>query len=1190
LAIALLPLNTPLPPIVELATQLEANPQVLSLAVQQQLQASAQDRFLLVIDQFEELFTLCTNESHRQKFIEALVTAAHNSQKQLTVIIALRADFYSDCLAHPNLRTLMRQYQEPIGAMSRAELLEAILRPTALHGWRIQEGLAELMLDEVGREPGGLPLLAHALLETWHRRRGRTLTLSGYREAGGVRGAIAQTAESAYRRFSEAEQEIARTIFLRLTDLGLRVQETRRRITIASMQVQEVRPEQVRAVLQTLADARLITIDEGEVEVAHEALIREWPTLRNWLEADREGLIIHQRLEEAADEWERLGRDAGVLYRGAQLAQLEVWMAHNQRALNASERAFWQASVAEQERRTAEREEQRLTAEKLQTQQRIGRILRWATIVVGIFLVIAVIAAVLATNARGQAEDNFNLAVTRETQANAESTRALNAEALAVAAQQTSEANAQIALTQEAAAVVAKATSDVNAALAATREGEANVARDALAEQRLFTLAQSLAAQAPQLADADQGTDLALLLAVQAYRFNERVGPGAEFLIDHTLRELLNRSTTQTVFHGHESLITDAYFTADGQYAVSLDDTGVVIVWPLNDPTKAPQQLGTEVEAIGVSADGRYLYGALFLAGIGRWALADLTAEPQIFLPANDRQEFITGNLDTLSTLDNTRLKMITSPTTGDLFVSTFGGLKRYQGDNLTADSQSFATLDGIAGQALAVSQDGRWLAVGGFDGYTYLLDLTAAEPEAQQLDRYQIAVHDVALTPDNQRLFAAGADSQIIVWSLGEEPPLPTTFFDHTSSLYALALSPDGRWLAAGDEFGLILLWDLENPNQPPQTLDSHNDDVTSLQFSQDGNRLLSASRDQTVRVWELAGVNNSFNAWPHSAGLTLLEYAPNGRFWAFSDSNNRINVRFLDDLAAPVMQFAAHEARIRSLAVAPDNQTIAAIDDAGALRLWSTNGDVARPLLYTFTEASSSPAVAWHPQEMMLAAVHNNKLYLWSSLDSKPLIRQPDTDRSNDAVGAVAFSPTGEQLAVGYLSGEIHLWEINDLEAGEPRIIPTTRNYFLFGNLTFSPDGQQLAAGFDDNIVRVWSVPDLEQEPQLFEGHFNTVLEVDFDPSGRYLAASGLGNTILIWQTDHPTLPPIEIQRANRVIPALAFAPDGQRLVSIEDNFVYTWPLLEQLVTAACVTVNRNLTPQEWSRYLGQLPYEES
>ena len=182
----------------------------------------------------------------------------------------------------------------------------------------------DVLLHDIGAqgtsepEPGALPLLSHALLATWERRRGRTFTLEGYHASGGVRGAIAETAESVFNdQLNQTQQELARDVFLRLTELGEGTEDTRRRAALNELVRQSAEAAQLRAVLNTLAEARLITLNEDSAEVAHEALIREWQRLHEWLTQDREGLLLHRHLTESAHEWEARGHDPAELYRGA---------------------------------------------------------------------------------------------------------------------------------------------------------------------------------------------------------------------------------------------------------------------------------------------------------------------------------------------------------------------------------------------------------------------------------------------------------------------------------------------------------------------------------------------------------------------------------------------------------------------------------------------------------------------------------------------------------------------------------------------------------------------------------------------------------------------------------------------------------------------------------------------------------
>jgi class 3 adenylate cyclase len=236
---------------------------------------------LLVVDQFEELFTLCRDEFEREAFIDNLLTALAQDGDRFTLVLTLRADFYAHLAQYPELRDAVARQQEYIGPMSMEELRRAIEEPARRGHWAFEPGLVDLILRDIGDEPGALPLLSHALLETWKRRAGHTLTLKGYADAGGVHGAIAHTAESVYQNLTPEEQRITRDIFLRLTELGEGTEDTRRRASFDELMSDMETAGEVRQVLNILADTRLITLNEDNAEVAHEALIREWPTLRD---------------------------------------------------------------------------------------------------------------------------------------------------------------------------------------------------------------------------------------------------------------------------------------------------------------------------------------------------------------------------------------------------------------------------------------------------------------------------------------------------------------------------------------------------------------------------------------------------------------------------------------------------------------------------------------------------------------------------------------------------------------------------------------------------------------------------------------------------------------------------------------------------------------------------------------------
>jgi predicted negative regulator of RcsB-dependent stress response len=328
------------------------------------------DRLVLVVDQFEELFTLCQDEAERSQFLANLIHAAVVPGGQCIVVITLRADFYHRCADSPTLATQLAAHQFLVSPLAEDGLRQAIEAPALLVGLRLEAGLLDTILADVAAQPGALPLFEHALLEVWHRRRGSLLTLSGYQASGGVQGAISRRAEEIFNGFDERQQAIARRALVRLTQPGDGTEDTRRRATLDELVPRDADEATVESVVNALVQARLLTAsreDEGsarQIDVAHEALIRGWPRLKGWLDEDREGMRIQHRLTDAALEWDHLERDSGLLYRGRRLEEAEEWARAHGDELSAMEDAFLVASAADRDREIEERQRQQHERER----------------------------------------------------------------------------------------------------------------------------------------------------------------------------------------------------------------------------------------------------------------------------------------------------------------------------------------------------------------------------------------------------------------------------------------------------------------------------------------------------------------------------------------------------------------------------------------------------------------------------------------------------------------------------------------------------------------------------------------------------------------------------------------------------------------------------------------------------------
>ncbi|HEX6618349.1 MAG TPA: BTAD domain-containing putative transcriptional regulator, partial [Solirubrobacteraceae bacterium] len=342
---------------------------------------------VLVVDQFEELFSACRDEHERAAFIDTLVRAARGRHGG-GVVLAVRADFYGRCAAYPALSKLLGANHVLVGPMRSDELHRAIELPARRVGLEVEPELVAALVTDVEGEPGALPLLFTALLELWQDRDGRRLRHATYERTGGVHGAVARMAEEAYGGLDVADRARARRLLLRLADEGEGGAVVRRRVALAELEGQG--DEDLARVLAALTERRLLTMSATTVEVAHEALLREWPRLRGWLEEDAQGRRTQRRLTDAAHEWDERGRDAGELYRGARLAVALEWRDGHEHELNATERAFLDAG------RTAA--------------GRAQRRLRLALAGVAALLAVAVLGALLALHQRSTARTEARLA------------------------------------------------------------------------------------------------------------------------------------------------------------------------------------------------------------------------------------------------------------------------------------------------------------------------------------------------------------------------------------------------------------------------------------------------------------------------------------------------------------------------------------------------------------------------------------------------------------------------------------------------------------------------------------------------------------------------------------------------------------------------------------------------------------
>jgi WD40 repeat protein len=970
---------------------------------------------LLIVDQFEEVFTLCRDERERTAFLDRLVAAAGHR-----VVVAVRADFLVRCAGHAGLAAALGDGTVVVGAMSADGLRRAIGEPARRAGLSVERAMVAQVLAEVEGQPGALPLVSHALLETWRQRQGTVLTLSGYLATGGVSGAIAQTAEQVYAGLTAGQQRIAAQVLVRLTALGEGSEDTRRRVHRDELDLPGVQP-----VLDAFAAARLIVVDEQTVELAHEAVIAAWPRLRGWLTEDRDAWRTHRQLTEAATLWRSLGRDPGSLYRGARLAIAREWAASPARRalLNPTETEFLDAGFAAE---AAERS----------TAVRRARQLRRLTAALAALLAVVTVLAGTALWQWRTAEHERRQALSRQ----------LAAQAVGLARVDVAEA-----MRLSVAAYQASPTVEARGALlslASRRSYAGRLQHDSPLRDVVFspdsaTVATADTAGRIVLWDVARRTPVVTLTGHRAAVRALAYGPGGAVLgsagADGAVL-LWDPATGRQVraLHGHDGVVDGLAFAPDGRRLATIGADHRILLWNPADGART---------------------GA-FAGHGGRNAEVAFTPDGRVLLSAGDDGAVVAWDAAT-----GARIRAFgAGEPLHTVAVSPDGALVAAAGEG--PQVQVWRLADGVRVAALRAhtavvsavrfADAGRLVSVG-YDGSAVLWDIRAGR-RVVNLVGGTSSLFGAAASPDGRLVAAVGRDRSALLWDRSVSP-----LTGHTDEITALGVAPDGGTVASGDAGGGVLLWRTsQSPANWPAPLPGPAAGVADVAFAADGRLLAGAGQDGVVRLWDPARPDTPHRTLRgHTDQVRTVAFHPAGRLLASGGADRDIRLWTLPG-GAPLTVLRQPDTVVR-VAFSRDGATLIAAAQDGTITVWDSSGWRVRR---TVRDSPGILGLALHPDGGLAAVGRpDGTIALWDLVAGAvtAVLRG-----HQGPVPGVAFSPDGTFLASGGFDETAVLWSVADR-----RVWARLQGHGAdVLSVAWHPDGSVVYTGSTDHSITAWRV----------------------------------------------------------------------------------------------------------------------
>lgn len=1112
-----------------------------------------QGEMLLFIDQFEELFANENDSETIQRFLMLIHSAVVNPDSCIKVIIALRADYYDRPLNFSEFSELLRARSEVIGPLTIDELELAITEPLRELGVAFEQGLAAAIITDVYQQPGALPMLQYTLTELFDRREDRTMTADAYHMIGGVLGALTRKAEEVFTSLSEDHQEVAKKLFLRLVALGDGADDSRRRAHLSELLALD--PEAMSSVIKSFGDARLLTFDrdsasrETTIEVAHEAIIRQWERLRTWIDDFRDDFRQFRLFRSAFEQWVANDKDESFLLVGTRLDRFNEWHRATAVVLGEALQSFldtsnqYQILQANQE---AARQQQVIDLRRA-AMSRLRQVV--LALILGLTVAIALLGVVI--------RENRNTDRARE-----------NADA----ARQTSDANAAIAMTQ--AYIAESLTNETRALLIAT------AARNALLSDNP-DLAIALALEAVEIDPTS--TEAYQILTDIAYQPNTRIrleghstsisaitlspdgnlmitgtsypqnlnpssGPNSMILWDTNTGQQLHNFSDVTVG------INDIIMNADGTIAYSAHQNGTVVVWalPNGEELARIQTEGVAVKALVLSPDGNTLIASEELLHddkiVGRLSIWDVESLEHIeFLPEVDRVSFsalvvtpdgrtvVAGTYGDVSSPDPDEIEparvVAWSLETGQELWSIKGGLQR------------------IPYIPLAISHDGTTIIVGELLSFRVsLIDISTGEITRSLNMRsnggHISRINTIDISLDDRQIITGSIGGSVVIWDIELGEPV-SRLTGHQDQVTAVAFLPSGMSAISGAADGIIRVWDLSFTANVSEFI-GHTKPVTGVDFLPTGEFALSSSGDlETAQSGDLnPSQGNQLILWNVETGTPerIFEDQPypiitvdvshdgtqalTGSFVSFGfghmtlwDIESGTEIRSFDIPAVASV--------ITSVSISPNGQYAVSGTFQGTVMYWDLTQD--EPIWEMMQGDAPILTTLFHPDgDMILTTAGNGTAILWNA-ETGEEIRQFNAD---GPMVRSAVNHDGSLLITPITTGDLIVW---DVETGEE--IRHLVGHMGGGiSVKFLPDDRYAISAGGDHKLILWDV-ETGDVVQRYSGHTDTLFDVAVSPDGRYAMSASGDRTLILWQLETQSVEDlVEWIKQYRYIPELS------------------------------------------------------